>query len=59
VKITLEEKVFHNLAWAQFLRALPTDADRDLAGLVMSWVKETYPQFAEILNGDLISIKES
>jgi len=58
--ISIEEKVYHNLALAQFLKSLENNHDREIAGKTIDWIKQTYPQIAEILNGELIleDIKE-
>jgi len=52
--LTLEERVYYNLALAQFFRSLDNDHDREIAGRTINWVKQTYPQFAQTLNGELI-----
>ncbi len=45
---------FHNIEWKKFLDGLPTDHDRRIAGMTMDWVKATYSQLENILNGELV-----
>ena len=56
-KAKLYERVthqcFHNPEWKKFLDSLPTQHDKDIAGKQMAWIKKTYPQFADTLNGSL------
>lgn len=48
-KIT--EKVYHNPEWKKFLESLNDEKEQAIAGKVMTWVKNTYPQFTKTLNG--------
>lgn len=54
-KIILVETIHHNEKWAKFLEELPNSETRTTAGLVMDWIKETYPQFKDTLNGKIIA----
>ncbi len=53
--IVVIEQIHHNEKWARFLELLSTQQERDIAGKVMEWVKETYPEFKDKLNGELIA----
>lgn len=55
MKVFLVEQIHHNEKWEEFLSSLPDQATRDIAGHVMTWIKETYPQFVQTLNGELIA----
>jgi len=57
-KIVLEETIHDNPKLREFLDSLPNQHDRDMVGLAITWVKETYPHFAEELNGELIATIE-
>jgi len=54
-KVVLVETIHHNEKWEKFLDGLSNQYDKDIAGLTMSWIKETYPQFKDELNGKLIA----
>lgn len=54
-KIILLEEIYHNEKWAEFLDGLSNQYDKDIAGLTMSWIKDTYPQFKKELDGKLIA----
>jgi len=54
-KIILLETIHHNEEWAKFLKKLPTDIERTIAGKTMVWIKKTYPEFKNKLNGKLIA----
>lgn len=45
---------FHNIEWKKFLDGLPTDHDRRVAGMTMDWIKATYSQLEDVLNGELV-----
>ncbi len=45
---------FHNVEWKKFLDGLPTDHDRRVAGMTMDWIKATYSQLEDTLNGELV-----
>ncbi len=45
---------FHNIEWKKFLDGLPTDHDRRVAGITMDWIKATYAQLQDVLNGELV-----
>lgn len=50
---------FHyNAKWKEFLDSLPSQKERDVAGLVMDWIKTEYPELREVLNGELIHEEE-
>ena len=55
-KIT--ETIHDNPKLREFLDSLDNQHDRDVAGLVITWVKKTYPHFADELNGELIATIE-
>jgi len=50
----LIQKVYHNRQWKEFLDSLPNQHDKDIAGKTMDWIKRTYPEFADVLNGKLV-----
>ena len=50
----LTERKFHNEKWKIFLDSLPNQHDRDVAGLQMDWMKTTYSEIKELLDGALI-----
>lgn len=54
-KVVLVETIHHNEKWAEFLDNLPTQSDKDVAGKTMDWIKKTYPQFKNELNGEIIA----
>ena len=56
--IIVTEKIHDNPKLRKFFESLDNQHDRDIAGLAISWVKETYPHFAEELNGTLIAVIE-
>ncbi len=39
-----EYKVFHDAEWKRFLESLPTQNDKDIAAMTMSWIKDKYGQ---------------
>ena len=45
---------FRNKQFGEFLDNLPDQHDRDVAGMTMAWIKETYPEVAKVLNGELV-----
>lgn len=54
--IRVEEQIHFNLALAQFFNNLENDHDREIAGKVINWIKETYPDssFVKTLKGELV-----
>lgn len=54
-KVILVETIHHNEEWEKFLNALENQYQRDIAGATMDWIKETYPEFKDKLNGELIA----
>ena len=54
-KIILVEQIYDNKEWGEFLDSLPTQQEKDTAGLAMDWIKKTYPEFKDKLNGKLIA----
>ena len=53
--IELMEQIHNNEKWEEFLNSLDNQYQRDIAGIVMDWIKETYPEFKDKLNGKLIA----
>ena len=39
-----EYKVFHDAEWKKFLDSLPSQDNRDIAVMTMSWIKDKYGQ---------------
>ena len=37
-----EYKIFHDAEWKKFLESLPSQGDRDMAVMTMSWIKDAY-----------------
>ena len=54
IKQILIERVYFNPAINKFLDKLKTQHDRNIAGQVIDFIKTTYPEFAQTLNGELI-----
>ena len=55
MSVIVIETIHHNKEWEKFLGGLPSQYEKDIAGLTMDWVKETYPEFKDKLNGELIA----
>lgn len=55
MSVIVVETIHHNEKLAEFLDSLPNQREKDIAGLVITWVKETYPEFKDKLNGELIA----
>lgn len=49
------EKVYHNPEIKEFLGQLETQRDKDIAGLTINFIKKTWPEIAEVLNGELVA----
>ena len=49
------ETIHDNPEWGKFLDTLDNNYQRDIAGAVMDWIKETYPEFKDKLNGEIIA----
>ena len=54
IKQVLIERVYFNPEVNKFLDKLKTQHDRDIAGQVINFIKNTYPEFTKTLNGELI-----
>ena len=54
IKQVIIERVYFNSAVNKFLDKLKTQRDRDIAGKTIDFIKTTYPEFTETLNGELI-----
>lgn len=53
--IEVIEQIHDNPEWSKFLDSLTNQEEKDLAGKVMNWIKTTYPEFKNKLNGKLIA----
>ncbi len=54
IKQIILEQLYFNSEIKRFLDNLKTQHDRDIAGKTIDFIKITYPEFAPILNGELI-----
>ncbi len=54
LKQVIIERVYFNSAINKFLDKLQTQHDRDIAGKTVDFIKNTYPELVQTLNGELI-----
>ena len=54
VKQVLIERVYFNSEINKFLDRLKNQHDKDIAGITLDFIKTTYPEFTQTLNGELI-----
>lgn len=54
-KVIIMEQIYDNPEWDKFLKTLPNEYQREIASIVMTWIKDTYPEFKDKLNGKLIA----
>ena len=54
IKQVIIERVYFNSEVNKFLDKLKTQHDRNIAGRVIDFIKNTYPEFTKTLNGELI-----
>jgi hypothetical protein len=54
IKQVILEQIYFNLEVKRFLDNLKTQHDRDIAGKTIDFIKKTYPEFTQTLNGELI-----
>ena len=54
IKQIILEQIYFNSEVARFLGSLKSRHDKDIAGKTLDFIKKTYPEFAPILNGELV-----
>ena len=54
IKQVILEQLYFNSEVKRFLDKLKTQGDRDIAGKTIDFIKKTYPELAQTLNGELI-----
>ena len=54
IKQVILEQIYFNSEIKRFLDSLDSQHDRDIAGKTIDFIKNTYPELASTLNGELI-----
>lgn len=54
IKQVILEQLYFNSEIARFLGSFDSQHDKDVVGKTLDFIKNTYPEFAPILNGELI-----
>ena len=54
IKQIILEQIYFNSEVARFLGSLESQHDKDVAGLTLDFIKRTYPEFTQTLNGELV-----
>ena len=54
IKQVILEQIYFNSEVGRFLDSLESQHDKDIAGKTINFIKKTYPEFAPILNGELV-----
>jgi len=54
IKQIILEQIYFNSEVARFLGSFNSQHDKDIVGATLDFIKNTYPEFAKTLNGELI-----
>ena len=54
IKQVILEQIYFNSEVARFLGSFDSQHDKDVVGATLDFIKKTYPEFAPILNGELV-----
>ena len=54
IKQVILEQIYFNSEVARFLGSFDSQHDKDVVGVTLDFIKTTYPEFAQTLNGKLI-----
>ena len=54
IKQIILEQIYFNSEVARFLGSFDSQHDKDVAGATLDFIKTTYPEFTQALNGKLI-----
>ena len=54
IKQIILEQMYFNSEVKRFLDSFDSQHDKDMVGATLDFIKKTYPEFAPILNGELI-----
>lgn len=59
VKQVILEQMYFNSEVKRFLDSFDSQHDRDIIGATLDFIKKTYPEFTQTLNGKLILEEET
>ena len=54
IKQIILEQIYFNSEVKRFLDSLESQHDKDIAGATLDFIKRTYPEFTQTLNGKLV-----